>query len=330
MAYPFFSTVDSTLFPNSFQRRALNGEIVDINCTVYYPNPVQAGFDHLFNYLGFASYEQFIDVCELRLDLDSNNSSSRFGPHYWEDPRCTFSYRIADEDVSIRSIIGAVDSATIKIRAQGSRPGVDRLFAPATDRLRVVAHGDTALSLLALATTTDEDFATYLSRIRLEVSGASIIEGQRIVETHLFADGIRSDQARSFVQVRPSFGSQAGQDAEVVACPTGTANLFEALGPTAETGGRWVPALSINSTWRGESHEYGRYGYITQFENRPSDTAIVTAVFPEPPTNFLSQYNDTISICPGDTLIWDLRHPRIGTVEWEDGTTKLRRIITGP
>jgi hypothetical protein len=52
--------------------------------------------------------------------------------------------------------------------------------------------------------------------VRIIADSCSVVPGERIVETYIYAGGIRSDQARSFIQVRPEIGSEAGPDLEVV------------------------------------------------------------------------------------------------------------------
>jgi hypothetical protein len=301
--------------------RRKTGEVIDTFCPFKFPD------EHAFGYsYGFASYDSYIQVCELQIDLDTDNSGSRFGPHYWQDARCTRAYPIAD-DVSTRSLVGDIDSVTVKLRTEGSQVGFDRLSIPATDRLVVRNYGDTVLHLVATERSTDFDFAFHLPRVVLETTAGEVIPGERIVEVYAYAGGLRSDQARTFVQV-PN-GGDAGTDAELIACAGDQADLFEALGPRARQGGTWFPNLNVEGLWDPNEQEYGIYRYTVPANDCPPDTAYVTVSPPTPFKQLLPYADTSISLCANKTFRWDVAIPQVGSVVWEDGTTDLVRSISG-
>jgi hypothetical protein len=324
--FPFRNLRDSTFYSYELEHRSLNGELLYTTCRFFHPS--ESAFAPSF---GLAAYDNYVNVCELQLDLDADNSGSRFGPHYWEDSRCTSSYPIADTDVTIRSLIGGVDSVTVSLRSAGSQVGVDRLLAPPNDELLVVTRGDTALTLIATSQTTNEDFADYLSSIRLEVTTNNLLEGERIVETYLYAGGVRSDQVRSFIQVKNIGNSYAGEDAELFICPGREVDLFGALGFGADPNGKWFPYLPTDGIWRDQEDPYGAYRYVVTLGDCPPDTATLVILPQFPPTSYLELFNDTVSLCTGDTVFWDVRHPQVNEVViWDNGSNEPVRVITSP
>jgi hypothetical protein len=289
----------------------------------YLINPPSANY-----FYGIASYDSYVNVCELRLDLDADNSSSRFGPHFWQDPNCTASYPVADEDVDLRSLVGSLDSVTVKLRSSGSQPGIDRLVAPATGGVQVRRYGDTLLHIIATDQTTDADFLSYLPTITLQVDPERVIIGERIIETYAYAGGLQSDQARTFIQVNPNASSYAGQNAEVIACADGTINLLAALGPDVTSGGDWRPIDFPNNTWSGGTHPYGIYRYIVQANDCPADTAVIAVVPPTSVTPLLPLVNASVDLCRGKILQWSVDIPEVRSVRWDDGSTdRIRTII---
>jgi hypothetical protein len=320
----WISEIDSAFTANLLKIRTFDGSIQFEACpyTMQFPLSQPGG-----NFFGFASYDNYINVCELRIDLDTDNSGSRFGPHFWQDNRCTNAYPIAD-DVSIRSLIGNIDSVTVKLRRAGSQVGGDRLSSPATDRLTVRNYGDTLIHLVANPGTTDEDFAEQLSRTLLETTADDIIPGERIVETYAYASGLRSDQARTFVQVPDPDVGDAGPDVELIVCEGEQADIFRELLPRARRGGTWFPSLNFDDLWDQNEQGYGVFRYTVDREDCPPDTAYVTV---SPPTSFteLLQYADTsILLCPSKNFIWDVDIPALGGVVWDDGTTSPTRLIS--
>lgn len=288
----------------------------------YLINPPSANY-----FYGIASYDSYVNVCELRLDLDADNSGSRFGPHFWQDPECTASYPIADADVSLKTLVGSLDSVTVKLRTNGSQPGIDRLVAPNTELLQVSRYGDTLVHLIATDQTTDADFLNYLPTVTLEVDPERAIIGERIIETHAYAGGLQSDQARTFIQVNPNASSYAGQNADLVACADGTLNLLAALGPEVTRGGDWSPVDFPNNTWSGGIHPYGIYRYIVEANDCPADTAFVAVVPPTSVTPLLPLANVSVDLCRGKTLDWNVDIPEVRSVLWDDGSTDRIRII---
>jgi hypothetical protein len=281
-------------------------------------------------YYGFASYDNFIEVCELRLDLDYNDSGSRFGPHYYSDPICTRTYPVADRDVWIRSLVGAVDSATLRLRPAGSQVGFDRLRYAEVPGIAVTNLGDTLLTAVVGPGGNEAALRTFLSGVTLETTAEVVTPGERIVETYLYAGGIRSDQARSFIQVRPQIGSEAGPDLEVVACDDEEVNLLDALGPDVTPGGTWSPWLIIPNTYRSDIQDPGPHRYVTTLPGCPPDTSYVTVRPPAPVTEYLPIANTTQTLCIGDTFYWRLDLPEVDTVEWFDGFVGLDRGFDQP
>jgi len=315
--------ISSTRRINYVQLRNSGGQLISESCPYIFDQPPTLGF-----FWGFASYDNYLNVCELRLDLDTDNSGSRFGPHFWQDARCTRSYPVAD-DVTTRSLVGTLDSVTVKLRAAGRRSG-DELRFPATDRLTVRAYGDSLVHLVANELTTNTDFTNYLPGITLEVTADVIETGERIVEAHAYAGGLQSDQARTFIQVAPTERwMDAGQDATVFACNQGRINLFERLGPEARPGGTWLPELIVRGIWDPNVHDYGTYRYVVPADDCPADTAYVTVSLPRPFKHLLPVADSSIALCPGKTFNWTVDIPEVGGVLWEDGSTRLTRKIMG-
>ena len=205
----------------------------------------------------------------------------------------------------------------------------DRLRSPATDRLTVRNYGDTLIHLVANASTTDEDFADLLPQIILETTAEEIIPGERIVETYAYAGGIRSDQARTFVQVPDPDIGDAGPDVELIVCEGDRADLFAAIQPRAWRGGTWTPELNLDDEWDPAEQDYGIFRYTVNRWDCPPDTSYVT-VSPPAPFKHLLYYADTsITICTNKTFLWDVTIPQVGAVTWDDGTTDLVRPISG-
>lgn len=309
------------------QVRRPNGELVREACPIY---TADAGLRETFfgHFWGIASYDNYITVCELRLDLDDDDSGSRYGPHFWQDTRCGTPYAIAD-DVSLRSLVGALDSVTVRLRSAASQQGHDRLVAPTTDRLLVRNFGDTVLHLVATGQTTDADFLELLPQITLDATAPVIMPGERVVETFAFAGGLRSDQARTFVQV--TAGGGAGRDTSVVVCPGDTLDLFAALGPEAVPGGSWFPQPAFPDRWVPDVDFYDvPYEYRVTPDGCPEDLAFITVRRPTSIIADLPITDTTIDLCPGKAFFWDVDVPAVGTVVWDDGTSDRVRDLRNP
>jgi hypothetical protein len=277
---------------------------------------------------GLASYDNHIQTCELRLDLDADNSGYRFGPHFWQELRCTRSYPVADEDVGLRSLVGALDSITVKLRSAGSQVGEDLLRYPATKRLMVRNYGDTLLHLIATEQTTDQDFIDYLPQIRLEVTAPEVILGERVIETFAFAGGLRSDQARTFIQVMdPDTGGDAGRDSDYVSCGIELIDGQSAIGPGARRGGTWTPSLNLDDFWDPNEHDYGVYRYTVLANDCPADTSYMTISPPSSLVPLLPHANTALEVCENKPFIWSVDLPQVDSVRWEDGTGDRLRLL---
>lgn len=317
--------IEEKPYTNILIEKSIEIENCDTICPFVFPPP-----EDLAYYYGFASYDNFIEVCELRLDLDYNDSGSRFGPHYYSDPICTRIFPVADRDVWIRSLVGAVDSATVRLRPAGSQVGFDRLHYAEVPGIAVTNLGDTLLTAVVGPGGDEVALREFLSGVTLETTAEVVAPGERIVETYLYAGGIRSDQARSFIQVRPEIGSEAGPDLEVVACDDEEVNLLDALGPGVTPGGTWSPWLIIPNTYRSDIQDPGLYRYVTTLPGCPPDTSYVTVRPPAPAGEYLPLVNTTQPLCLGDTISWRLGLPEIDTVEWFDGYVGLTRELAQP
>jgi hypothetical protein len=314
------------------QLRKTNGEILQEGCP--YKTSSRSRETTFGYFWGIASYDNYISVCELRIDLDQNDSGSRFGPHFWQDAQCTNSYPVADTDVSFKSMVGMIDSVTVKLRTDGSQPGFDKLRYPATDRLIIRNYGDTLLHLVATPQTVEEDYLAMLPQITLDVTAPEIVAGERIVETFVYAGGLRSDQARTFVQVALPQTVSAGQDTTVVVCPGGAVNLLNALGPGATPGGNWFPSIPLDNKWV-EGLAFYDVPYEYSVGGAPGtcagDTSFITVVRPQSIKELLPIADTTIALCPGKSFLWDINVPEIQTaVVWNDGSMDAVRVIDGP
>jgi hypothetical protein len=291
----------------------------------------------LFTGLGYdlskraTSYDGYLKHSELRIDLDWDDNSSRFGPHYYADPICTRSYRVADDDVKIRSWVGSPDAITVRLRNSTAQAGFDFLRSVPTAGVQIATVGDTLLRLELLANGTLADLELAMSRITLETTAPELMAGERIVETYVFADTVRSDMARSFIQVEPGIRSYAGPDTAIVVCPgIASVDMLAALGPGVDPGGSWFPRLAIWNDWH-PTRPYGTYRYTTNREGCVDpDTAFITIVEAAPPSSYLPLTNTNVDFCVGDTLRWSVDLPTTASVVWEDGSTDRVRRLTLP
>lgn len=318
-------------FDSPYVHRLISVDPVDLSYTTFC-NRVEApnSMGETTALWGGISYDRFLTTCDVRLDLDANDNSSRFGPHYYNDATCTRSYQITDTDIWLASKVGDIDSITVRLRPAGAQAGYDRLGYLADAQVNIVSHNDTALVLSLHNGGTQLDLERAMRHLRLETTTPRPTVGERVVEFYAFAGGVRSDMARAFIQVDPSDLAFAGYDTTLYACRDSAVNLFQRLAPDIDPGGVWSPDLYFGDTWN-LGKPYGTYRYIVnnQLCGIP-DTAYVTIAEPRHPAEYLPLADTTVSLCPGDTLLWNLNYSEAATVNWPDGFVGRMRPLTRP
>jgi len=89
----------------------------------------------------------------------------------------------------------------------------------------------------------------------------------------------------------------AGNDAVVLVCSSGTQNLFELLGPDAQPGGSWSPALSGGNIFDASTDSGGTFTYTVEGTNPcGSDSASVTVTITPAPN---AGQDATLALCEG-------------------------------
>jgi len=318
-------------FDSPYVHRLISVDPVDLSYTTFC-NRVEApnSMGETTALWGGISYDRFLTTCDVRLDLDANDNSSRFGPHYYNDATCTRSYQITDTDIWLASKVSDIDSVTVRLRPAGAQAGYDRLGYIADAQVNIVSHNDTALVLSLRNGGTQLDLERAMRRLRLTTTAPRPTVGERVVEFYAFAGGVRSDMARAFIQVDASDLAFAGYDTTLYACRDSAVNLFQRLAPDIDPGGVWSPDLYFGDTWN-LGKPYGTYRYVVSNQVcGVADTAYVTIAEPRRPAGYLPLADTTISLCPGDTLMWNLDYPEVATVNWPDGFVGRMRLLTTP
>ncbi|MEM6396385.1 MAG: hypothetical protein AAF741_08565 [Bacteroidota bacterium] len=247
----------------------------------------------------------------LKLDIDYDDSGGRLGPHRYVPRQCESRYFITDDDVTINRLGGPIDSMTVKLVDGGLSPGQEFLRIPdlLPGGISVVNEGDTLFQFYPFpGGSPDGAWIFLLRQLYFETDGSELPEGERVVETRLYADGRSSDVAKTFIQYENAF-EPAGQDSTLVACPLPAYNLFDYLGGPKFEGGYWEPTLSGSpenpNSWRYIESDIGTFKYIIDRPGCVADTAeVVIELFPDP-TPLIPFANDTVKLCSAtDSVIW--------------------------
>ncbi|MGB3548780.1 MAG: hypothetical protein WBA17_17535, partial [Saprospiraceae bacterium] len=232
------------------------------------PAPVKYPSQTLFD---MASWETHRQVCEVRLDLDEDDSQGRAGPHYRNADKCAQNFPLADDDITIWTIDDRpVDSVYINISDFGSTNKLEYLSIPASPDFTAEITNDTLIRIYPLTLNLSyADWESYLSQTRLEIPAGQPFS-VRAVEFFLYAGGLRADGARSYVNYQANT-VYAGEDQTIYTCRSGPVGE-DALNPSGVTaGGRWEPALYYQLL-RDENSlgfdpkllEYGTFRYIVE------------------------------------------------------------------
>lgn len=282
---------------------------------------------------GLTSSDEFRINCSLQLDLDRNNSSGRLLDHFQIDSFCTVDFAIADVDLSIKSDYDQLDSMTIEVAEGVIHPGQEVLFIPTANNLTISGRGSTKLNLVNSGNARVDDFEAAIAKVRFQLQASPATNGERQIHCLLYAAGLASDTAKAFIQVTLAESPSAGQDAYVEACDKGSSiTLFNKIGGNPREGGHWSPPLYQNGQLFNAYHDTsGVYHYIVQEGNCPADSAAVTVFKREaPPISILgsNQLIETVTTCPGDTLIWDLSIPNAIEYFWIDNYQSAIRPLT--
>lgn len=272
---------------------------------------------------GLTSSDEFRTNCSLQLDLDRNNSSGRLLDHFQIDSFCTVDFTIADVDLSIKSDYDQLDSMTIEVAEGVRHPGQEVLFIPTDNNLTIYGRGSTKLILVNNGNAEVEDFEAAISKVRFQLQATPAINGERQINCLLYAAGLASDTAKAFIQVTLAESPSAGQDTYVEACDKGpNITLFNEIGGNPRAGGYWSPPLFQNGQlFNAYNDTSGIYHYIVQEGNCPADSAAITVFKREaPPIGILgsNQLTETVTTCPGDTLVWDVSIPNALEYFWID------------
>lgn len=274
---------------------------------------------------GMASPDELRTNCELRLDLDTDNSSGRFIDHFETDLNCTTHFPIADHDISTRTSGLFIDSMVVEVHIglEGEILTGQQQFG-----LNLLGNNSTKLVYHNSGAAAEGDFISAIQQVRFVLPNIPAPEGEREVRVRLYANGVPSDDARAFIQVNSEMPS-AGQDVLVELCVGVNPNLQAHLGEEAAANGRWEPELESGTGFFNLSEdESGIYRYIVE-EGECSDTAVVEVILlPQPELDLMTDENDEILLCAGDSIVWDISVPNPLWYLWSTGSNQPVQVIT--
>ncbi len=290
------------------------------------------------------SWETHRQTCEIRLDLDADDSQGRAGPHYRHATYCETFFSLIDTDATLWTVDDrTIDSVTVAI-TRNEAPGVTEQYLryPTHPQFSVQSYGDTAIVIHPVAPgLAYADWLAYLAELRLEVPEPQT-SGMRVIETVVHSGGLASDGARSFIDVRAGIPS-AGPDRDFDMCRYKYYHEDSFL-DQASPGGRWEPELTRSpsipydfNVYQFDSLGFGIFNYILQYPGcEISDTAAIN--FKIHPA--LAQYNpekyDTIQLCAGGSYRWQpgnipiLSAGRFGDSDYSNNFADSFRIFTEP
>lgn len=272
---------------------------------------------------GLTSTDEFRQNCQLRLDLDADDSSGRLIDHYYADSFCVVNFPIADQDLSIKTSYAVIDSIRISVEQGILAPGQEVIKAEPRPGLALRGTGTDQLLVINQGALSTPEIEQFLGTVRFEIQATQPESGERVVHTVLYAAGTASDIAKSFIQVSIGQPPSAGQDAYVEVCYGGfRVDLFERLGGEPRAGGWWEPPLNGGDRFYALEDTSGTYQYLVQEGGCGADTAEVEVfVHPQPPIG-LGENGELVALvekCPGDTLFWDISIPNGFAYWWRDG-----------
>jgi hypothetical protein len=155
-----------------------------------------------------------------------------------------------------------------------------------------------------------------------------VILRERVIETFAFAGGLRSDQARTFIQVTdPDTGGDAGRDSDYVSCGNELIDGLAAIGPGARRGGTWSPSLNFDNFWDPNEQNFGVYRYTVRANDCPADTSYMTISPPSSLVPLLAYANTEIEVCENKPFAWSVDLPQVDSVRWDDGTGDRVRML---
>ncbi len=132
-----------------------------------------------------------LPLCEVFMDLDSNNSSLAFRGNYCADAICIPPVAIADADVAIYSTSGNLDSVSLLLY-QVLNPGQEYLLASLFNNLQIVGNGSAQLMLVNDGNTSLQDFIDAIESIQYFNDAVNITYGIRKVAVQAWSNGISS------------------------------------------------------------------------------------------------------------------------------------------
>lgn len=257
-----------------------------------------------------SSWERHREVCELRLDLDADDSGGRVGSHYQDLTVCPSAFSIADDDVVIWTVDDRpIDSMHIRLAEIGN-PLAEYSFQFEANQNFMVIEADTLLRIFpreeGLSYT---DWTTFTGRIALGVNGI-VEEAHSLVESQLFAANLASYPAKSFFLERPPY---AGRDTTLEVCRSFYHDLLREALPDAQTSGRWEPNLPLipsgpeagRPAFNSALLPHGSIMYIVEAPNCPNDTAVVVTIPEEAQAAANIPVFDTVFLCEGNTFNWN-------------------------
>ncbi len=259
------------------------------------------------------SWETHRQTCEIRLDLDADDSQGRAGPHYRHATYCETFFSLIDTDATLWTVDErSIDSVTVAIIGNEAAGSTGQyLRYPDDPQFSVQSTGDTVLTIYALNTAlTYTDWLAYLAVLRLEVPEPQT-SGLRTVETVIHAGGISSDGARSFIDVRTGIPS-AGPDRAFEICRQVYYSEYTFL-ELSDPGGRWEPELTTYEGhtsydfgfFQADSLAFGVYQYILQHPSCPTgDTAAINLQLHPALAQYKPKQYDTVQLCTAGSYLW--------------------------
>jgi hypothetical protein len=288
---------------------------------------------------GLASDDDVRTQFNVRLDLDADNSSGRYVDHFLMDTLCITSMPIADQDASVRSFIGGIDSIVIEIKSGIKHPGEEQLESILrVPGIQARIFDKRKLILFNTGRVGPEVFETALKAVRYRITATNIQDGERMVLCHAYRNGVKSDPAMAFLKVRAYTRAFAGNDSSIQGCERAGLQLMPILGPNAKPGGTWVPPLQgPNNVYWADLDTASSYLYIVGEGNCPPDTAKITVLkphrFPAIGLNGIRERTrQFVELCAGDSVVWDISAGIMSARRyyWEDQSVSRRRVLTKP
>ncbi len=287
-----------------------------------------------------SSWETHRQVCEVRIDLDEDDSQGRAGPHSRNTNNCSQLFPIADADVAIWTIDNRpIDSVQVRVKDFGSG-SINQLlrYPPSSTNFSITSVNDTLLTVLPLLPEIPyADWEDLLTTINLEIN-PNEPTGLRVIGTSIHAGGLIGDEARTYINYI-ALQVSAGDDNTIYTCRSQPVGLTGLIAANASLTGYWKPELTYqlfpNSGIPGFDQnllEFGTFNYIVAGEDGCggfiSDTAVIQ-IHPYPIlSESLPYLTDTVTICEGSSYEWNpLTIPNVVVGNYLDNSIIP---ITGP